>query len=334
MGRISMAKKREYHKVSYLSKEDYRIYVSPAIIKKYLEGLIEIQNKEKSKYFPCQESQIEEYFTKLKKKNIDIDKLKHSKRNNLELISEIISYYGQSGLSFLENVSNVVKINKPVLLFYGIEQLAAYFLNLYFNFTEENTYTQAFEMGTHGIRSFEFQDINSDNLANLLNLKIKLDLKGLAPRFFLIYKSMFNQEIYQYFIEKKQISFLELLKNFFGYYENRLNLSKIIKGKFIEFFDPEKNFVVDYPPLFTIYLTSFLFAHLSRYKMNIWAKLLSTNKKNLSFFITFFLNHAKGYFKRILFQRLVKNEAKITGIPYYPSRFRITSNDDNKFKDI
>ena len=44
--------------------------------------------------------------------------------------------------NFITSVDKVIPINKPVLLFYGIEQLATLYSYMHFNFTQENSLIQ------------------------------------------------------------------------------------------------------------------------------------------------------------------------------------------------
>ncbi len=76
------------------------------------------------------------------------------------------------------------------ILFYGIEHLAAFYLNLHLNFTYENPYLSRIrrsKIGVHGIDPSDFYKIPSElNLENFLNYKLKFGKFGLAPRFFLL----------------------------------------------------------------------------------------------------------------------------------------------------
>ncbi len=169
-------KKIEQHIVD----ESYDIYFSHATINNYLELVMKKQTNKKSSFFPSKEDDIKKYFDKLDP-NFDYGFLKYTSNNDLSLICKIIGDQGISGYSYLENVDNIINLNKPTLMFYGIEHLAAYFRNLYFNFTDENQqYNQIKKkFHRHGIDSFEFKSLQTNlKIEELLEKKIKLKLEG------------------------------------------------------------------------------------------------------------------------------------------------------------
>ncbi len=56
----------------------------------------------------------------------------------MDCISKIISNQGWSDFHYLENLSKNINLNKPIIMYYGIIQLGAFFSNLHFNFTVQN----------------------------------------------------------------------------------------------------------------------------------------------------------------------------------------------------
>ena len=142
----------------------------------------------------------------------------------------------------------------------------------------------------HGIDAFDFKNIGTNiSLSDLLNKEIQFKIEGFSPLFFLLNLADHRDISIDFFIEEKKISFSELLKNFF-ILRNK-NIPDLIRSKF------EENFGNDRPKIrlnsfiLTIYLLSFLFSHISRYKMHTWLKLIEndaygiynvgTEKKNL-----------------------------------------------------
>ncbi|KKM86882.1 hypothetical protein LCGC14_1274550 [marine sediment metagenome] len=64
----------------------------------------------------------------------------------------------------------------------------------------------------HGIDSNQFNSINiNENLSNLFKYKIKLTKQGFASRFFLT----LGFPLDKYFLQQKEISFIELIHSFF-----------------------------------------------------------------------------------------------------------------------
>jgi len=112
---------------------DYNIYFQPLNIKKYLSKLIKIQNLENEKFFPNEENYIQTYFDEISK-NFNYNKIKYTNESKLDIVSSILANIGRSGSVFIKSTENLEYINKPVLLFYGIEHLSAFFLNMHYNF--------------------------------------------------------------------------------------------------------------------------------------------------------------------------------------------------------
>jgi len=285
------------------SNKEYEIFFQPLTIKKYLKKLITIQKIEEYSFFPCKENLIREYFQEIDK-NFDYNNIKFSNKSNLQIISCIISNMGKSGFNFINSVDNLIYLNKPVLLFYGIEHLSSYYLNMHFNFTEENRKLKSLKnkrkIFLHGIDSNEFKNkitLNS-KASEILNYKIKLKKFGLASRFFL----SLGFPIKEYFIKKKEITLIELLQTFF--FKTRIGIPDNLKNAFRE--DLSKFFLepLDYNEdidLFVFYLMSFIFSHLSRYKMYIWKKLLSSEEYNIGFFLKYIIDVIKNLYIRKIF---------------------------------
>ncbi|MBA7537922.1 hypothetical protein ES705_30194 [subsurface metagenome] len=296
--------------------KDYEIYLYPATIERYLDILVKVQQIDKRSFFPSSEVRIEQYFNN-NFASFDHANIKYDSTVDFKVISKIISYQGKSGSSFIENVENVIDINKPLLIFYGIEQIAAYFSNLHFNFTWKNNRLTPIRVGLakHGIDSFEFKnkvDLNNP-IEDLLNKKIKLKNGGLAQRFFLT----IAPEFLPYFSQKLEIPFIELLKLFFIFspipnktkktfedlYGSRKSLPNHLNYMYLKH---SKKLI-----LYLIYLLSFLFCHMCRYKLYAWTVLLNSDEKNIGYFIKYFLKYSKRYFIKTVFDEVYKNEQKI-----------------------
>ncbi len=105
-------------------------------------------------------------------------------------------------------------------------------------------------------------------------------------------------EFLQYFTQKLEIPFIELLKLFFIFspipskvkktfeelYGARHTLSKHLTNMY---FKHRKRLT-----LFLTYLLSFLFCHLCRYKQYKWTVLLNSEEKNIGYFIKYFLKYS------------------------------------------
>ncbi len=88
------------------------------------------------------------------------------------------------------------------------------------------------------------------------------------------------------------------------------NISELIHWKFEQLLkkkDTDKQNITQ-STLLVIYMLSFLFCHLSRYKMDIWIYLLECEEKNISFFIKYFLKYAKLFFIKRLFSDIYLQE--------------------------
>ena len=306
------------------SKEDYEIYLFPTTVQRYLKNLIELQQNENETFFPSSESRIREYFN-TNFGPFDHNQIKYSSTEDLKTAGKIISYQGRSGSSFIENIDNVIDINKPLLLFYGIEQLAAYYSNLHFNFTWTNNNLSAIrnDLLKHGIGAFQFK--NPVDLSNpiddLLNKKIKLQPAGLAQRFFLAIAPGFLR----YFSEKVEISLIELLKFFYLFipipyktkriFEELYGSRATLPRPMIDFYDTHGRDL----DLYLIYLLSFLLCHMCRYKLYDWTLLLNSEKKNIGYFIKYFLQYSRNYFIQKLFDKIYKTDEVIKDLLRHPS---------------
>ena len=224
---------------------DYDLFFQPLNIKKYLRNQRRIQNLENEKFFPNEESYIQTYFDEISQ-NFNHNKVKYTNKTNLNIISDILTNIGRSGYDFIKSSEYLGYINKPVLLFYGIEHLSAFYLNMHYNFTQENSRLDSIKSSRyfkHGIDSNQFNsiDINED-LTNLFNYKIRLTKQGFASRFFLSLGFPLNE----YFISQREISLIELIQTFF--LTTRIGISHKIKSLMMEDLSPflKKDNELDY----------------------------------------------------------------------------------------
>lgn len=294
-------------------EENYKIYFSHATINNYLKLVIKKQTNKKQLFFPSKEDDFIKYFDKLDS-NFQCNLLKYSSTSDLSLICKFIGNLGLSGYSYLENIDNVINLNKPTLMFYGFEHLGAYFRNLYFNFTDENQHYNQIKrkLHRHGIDSFEFKNLQIKlDLEKLLEKKIKLKLEGLCPSFFLVYRDDHSSSLVDLFINESEISFMELLRNFF-YIVNEY-IPDLIRAKFQEEFGKDWPKIRLNSTLFTLYLLAFIFSHISRYKLNIWSYIFENRFSNLSFYINYILKYGRIIFIKLLFERIFYNEMSMGG---------------------
>ena len=297
--------------------ENYGIYFSQATINNYIKLVIKYQTKKNRPFFPSKEEDFLKYINKVNS-NFDYNLLKYKSTSDLTLICKFIGNLGMSGYSYLENLDSVFILNKPTLMFYGFEHLAAYFRNLYFNFTDENKdYNQIKrKLHRHGIDSFEFKNLQINiPLEKILEKKIKLKLEGLCPSFFLVYQDDNYSSVIDLFINESEISLMELLRNFF-YIVNE-NIPDLIRAKFEEEFSNDWPKVRLNSTLLTLYLLSFIFSHISRYKLNVWSSIFENRFSNLSLYINYILKYGKIIFIKLLFNRIFYNEMNIGGIIHH-----------------
>ncbi len=310
------------------SKEDYEIYHYPSIIQRYQNNLVKVQQRPEELFFPSSEERIKEYF-KNNFASFDYNKIKYESTIDFSIVGKIVSSQGRSGSSFIENIDNVILINKPLLLFYGIEQIAAFYSNLHFNFTWDNNSLNTIrsDLAKHGIDALHFKNkVNLKNpIEDLLNKKIKLEKTGLVQRFFLAFDSRFLQ----YFTQRLEITFIDLIKLFYLF----CPIPHKTKEVFIELFGSKHNlprqlldFYINYRNklnIFSIYLLSFILCHLCRYKLYAWTILLDSEEKNIGYFIRFFLNYSKKYFTKTIFDSVYSNEQAIKRIEKFGSPNRL-----------
>ncbi|MHA1756265.1 MAG: hypothetical protein ACTSVV_05805, partial [Promethearchaeota archaeon] len=196
-------------------KYEYELYFQPLTIKKFLEKIIRIQSLENKKFFPNNENYIQNYFNIISQ-SFDINNIRYNEETNLDIVGNILANIARSGFEFINSVELLDYLNKPVLLFYGIEHLSAFYLNMFYNFTQENTRLSSIisrNYYTHGIDSRHFNRIKiNENVSDLLKYRIRLKKRGFAARFFLSLEFPLNE----YFIPQREISFIELIYTFFN----------------------------------------------------------------------------------------------------------------------
>lgn len=282
---------------------DYELFLQPLNIKKYLKNLKRIQNLENEKFFPNEESYIQTYFDEISK-NFNHNKIKYTTESKLDIVSNILANIGRSGSVFINSTEYLGYINKPVLLFYGIEHLSAFYLNMHYNFTQENSSLSPIisnKYYKHGIDSNQFNNIDiNEDLTNLFNYKIKLTKHGFASRFFLSLGFPLNE----YFIQQREVTLIELIQTFF--LTTRIGVSPKIKSLVMEDLSPflKKDNELEYEEdidLFVFYMLSFIFSHLSRYKMYTWQNLITLEDSNIGFFFKYIIDTIKELYIRKIF---------------------------------
>lgn len=300
--------------------ESYKIFLYPKTILNYISNLMNLQAKEDGydQFYPANNSVISDLFKdkKVNPGNIQPNKIKYNPQinyKNLFKISEIISYQGWSGFNYLENLENNIDLNKPLILYYGIMQLGVFFSNLHFSFTPFNKTLSCFKnLSTHGIYHKEIKRIKFNfTVKSILSKEIQLKKMGVGTRFFLSY----NSYLLKYFLKETQINLLDLLKNYFFQTDIK------IKNQFQQAFGyiPPKN---DFnSKMLSIYLISYYFSMLSRYKMHAWVMLLQDQTTNISYFIRYFLKFAKIEFINMLFEALNERRHEIPELTYMQSLF-------------
>ena len=282
---------------------DYDLFLQPLNIRKYLKTLKRIQNLENEKFFPNEESYIQTYFDEISK-NFNHNKIKYTTESKLDIVSNILVNIGRSGSVFINSTEYLGYVNKPVLLFYGIEHLSAFYLNMHYNFTQENSSLVSIKSSKyfkHGIDSNQFNRIGiNEDLTNLFNYKITLTKHGFASRFFLSLGFPLNE----YFIPQREITLIELIQTFF--LTTRIGISPKIQSLMMEDLSPflKKDNKLDYDEdidLFVFYMLSFIFSHLSRYKMYTWQKLITLEDYNIGFYLKFIIDKINELYIRKIF---------------------------------
>lgn len=300
---------------------DYEIEITyqPLTITKYIRSLLKVQSHENASYYPLIEEQVKTFFENINP-SFNYRNIKYSSSSKIEMIARIIAFIGESGYNYIKSVYNVSPLNQPTLLFYGVEQLATFFSYIFFNFTQENTKINSIRgnFRRHGIDSWQFNNIKSSmSIDNLLQTKIKLLKVGAAQRFFLT----LGFPVDQFFFKELELSLLDLMQNFFT--NLQIGLSPDLVSKFMDDLSLEENVKIEYHQdldLFIFYCLSFLFSHLSRYKIFTWQKLLQTNEKNLGFYIKFLIKKIEDLFLRKIFSILGYEKEQIWILLRHPQR--------------
>ena len=236
-----------YGEAKVFKRENFKIYFKPSTINQYIQTVIKIQDTGGYyEFYPVDKNELATFMS-LVDSNFNINNLKYDgSKNKVESISKIIANYGNSGYNLLENIPKVIDTNRPLLLFYGIEQLSSYYTNLHLNFTEKNEKIPNEVKGkirTHGISSHNFNNINPDiTLTELLEKKIKLKKIGICSKFFITFK----KNLIEHFSNNIEISLKDLFINLFREKNSALkdNYESIVfPPKIIEKFSDQ---VIDY----------------------------------------------------------------------------------------
>jgi hypothetical protein len=292
------------------SEFNIEMMFQPLTIRRYIESVINLQKVEGCEFFPLSEEFVKIFFSEIKS-DFDYNLIKYHSCSDLDIICQIISYIGKSGYNYIKSAENVLPLNQPVLIFYGMEQLSAYFASMHFNFTVENTKIDPIRniFHHHGLDPWEFNkiDINS-SIDEILNKKLKLLTRGAAQRFFFT----LGFPLHQYFFEKREYSLFDLIHIFFT--KLQIGISNKTEGEYRTDFSIDREIQIEYHEdlnMFIFYTLSFLFSHLSRYKIFTWQKLMESNEKNLGLYLQFLMNKIKSFFIRKLFSILEFEKTRI-----------------------
>lgn len=293
---------------------EYELFLQPHILERCLSRLIKVQEIKSYEYYPIREERIKSYINLLSK-NFDYNHLKYKLNENLSSISKAISNLGKSGINYIRSVENVIDLNKPVLLHYGIEHLSAFYLNFHLNFTEENKKLSQIgdKLYKHGIDPFEFKNVTMNTSPKeFLKSSIKFTKVGLAPRFFLLldlpFEKIFHEEI--------TVSLIDLMTTFFA----RLPLGNPIKviGEFtIENDDIDLGESDLFFPFFqdldllVLYSLSFIFSYLGRYKIAVYEKFINEEKRTLGFYLRTILKRIQDLYIRKIFSIVFYNHDEV-----------------------
>ena len=293
-----------------LIEDDYNLKLEPNTIKKYLQNVILIQKSQKFSSYPTYKYRIKNYIRKIKP-NFNPIHLKYTDNTDLDKVSNIISNVGRSGYEYIHNVENIIDLNKPVLLFYGVEHLASFYINLHLNFTEDNKMLSQISRRRiigHGINPHNFNNISAEvNLEDILYSEIKLMQYGLFPRFLLL---SLDPLLYAA-LNNKKLSLLELLLLFFKH-GTSIGISNNICNEFFDeysiygdpfsfSFNKRDIFYFQDLDLFLFYTLAFLFSHLARYRVNTWKTMLLNQERSFGFFIKFIVKTITKLFLRRIF---------------------------------
>ena len=119
----------------------------------------------------------------------------------------------------------------------------------------------------------------------------------------------------KYFLQQREISFKELIQSFF------LSTSIGISNKTMFLvMDDLSSFLkssnkLDYDEdidLFIFYMLSFIFSHLSRYKMYTWQKLITLEDFNIGFYLKYIIDKINELYIRKIFSIIDHYNDKIT----------------------
>ncbi len=182
-------------------------------------------------------------------------------------------------------------------------QLSVYFSNLHYDFTSCNSnlanYEKATELRRHGIPLKLFKHLNpTSTIEDILAIRLPVFHRGVCSRFFLVY-------------DYKQIKHIFVGSQFQLYNSLSCFFNANMKKEFAEEYSLESQNKPVISEMFGIYLTSLIFSFLSRYRMNLWVKLVD-GKNSINFYINYFLRFAKQAFLKNLFDKLFRNESFIT----------------------
>jgi hypothetical protein len=113
----------------------------------------------------------------------------------------------------------------------------------------------------------------------------------------------------------EKISLIELIQTFF--FTTRIGISPKIKSLIIEVLSPfwKKHIELNYDEdidLFVFYMLSFIFSHLSRYKMYTWQKLITMEDYNIGFFLKYIIDTTKDLYMRKIFSIIDHYNEQIT----------------------
>lgn len=293
---------------------EYELYLQPNILERYLSRLIKVQKFDEFAFYPISKEKFESYINFLNPK-FDYYNLKYRSKEDLGIYTKIISNIGRSGLNYISSVENVIDVNKPVLLHYGIEHLSAFYINLHLNFTEENkTLSQISDkLFKHGIDPYDFKRVSiSTSSKDFLQSKIRLTRIGLAPRFFLLLDIPFEQ----FFIKESTISLIDLLTTYFtrlplgnpykvsGEFTSENSDIDLGETKFFGWFTQDLDLLV-------LYILSFIFSYLGRYKISVYEKFINEEERTLGFYLRMVLKRIQDLFIRKIFSIVFYNNDEV-----------------------
>ena len=278
-------------------ESEKEIMFQPSTIKRYIININELQKTEGYEFYPLNEERLKIFFDKINPQ-FNYENIKYNESCDLDTISKIISYIGKSGYNYITSAIHQDKLYKPVLLFYGIEQLSTFYSYLQFNFTPENSNLNALRkiFRKHGIDPWEFNNVESSaDIETILNSKIKLTKKGAAQRFFFV----LGFPLEEYFFNQTKFSLMDLMTICFS--KLKIGISSRFFVTFLHDFDPLNRVKIEYHQdldLLIYYILIFLFSHLSRYKIFTWQKLINCEEGNLGFYIDFLIKRINDLFLR------------------------------------